>query len=38
MKKPYEKPAIVWTEKLTIRAVTCAASDDACATRGPITS
>jgi len=38
MKKPYEKPAIVFSEPLKTRAVACAASDDACAARGPINS
>jgi hypothetical protein len=38
MKKTYEKPAIVHTEKIEARAVSCSKSDDACATRGPITS
>jgi len=38
MKKTYEKPAIVHTEKIEARAVTCAKSDDACKSTGPITS
>jgi len=29
MKKPYEKPAIVHTEKLEVRAVSCLKSADA---------
>ena len=38
MKKAYEKPAIIHTEKIEARAVTCSKSDDACAARGPISS
>jgi hypothetical protein len=38
MKKAYEKPAIIHTEKIEARAVSCSKSDDACSTRGPITS
>jgi hypothetical protein len=38
MKKAYEKPAIIHTEKIEARAVACAKTDDACAQRGPITS
>jgi hypothetical protein len=39
MRKPYEKPAIIWSEKLTARAVACAAADEACRqTGGPINS
>lgn len=38
MKKAYEKPAIIHTEKIEARAVTCSKSDDSCAARGPITS
>ena len=38
MKKTYEKPAIIHTEKIEARAVACSKSDDACAARGPITS
>ena len=38
MKKAYEKPAIIHTEKIEARAVSCSKSDDACAQRGPITS
>ena len=34
MKKPYEKPAIVITEKIGARATTCARSDEACRTSG----
>ncbi len=37
MKKAYEKPAIVHTEKIEARAVTCSKSTDVCAP-GPITS
>jgi hypothetical protein len=38
MKKAYEKPAIVHTEKIEARAVSCAKADDACANRGPMSS
>ena len=38
MKKAYEKPAIIHTEKIEARAVACSKSDDICAQRGPITS
>ena len=38
MKKAYEKPAIIHTEKIEARAVSCAKADDACASKGPITS
>jgi hypothetical protein len=38
MKKPYEKPAIIHTEKLEARAVTCAKNDVASCNAGPITS
>ena len=38
MKKVYEKPAIVHTEKIEARAVSCSKSNDACAAKGPITS
>jgi hypothetical protein len=39
MKKPYEKPAIVFTEKITVRATTCISGDEACrANGGPIQS
>ncbi len=37
MKKTYEKPMIVHTEKLEARAVNCARSTDACGA-GPIQS
>jgi len=37
MKKTYEKPAIIHTEKIEARAVTCSKSNDACAGT-PITS
>ncbi len=29
MKKPYEKPAVVYTEKLEVRAVSCMKNADA---------
>jgi len=38
MKKSYEKPAIIHSEKIEARAVSCSKSDDTCAGRGPITS
>ena len=38
MKKSYERPAILHTEKLEARAVTCAKSDDASCSGGPIQS
>lgn len=39
MKKVYEKPAIIHTEKIEARAVSCAKSNDTCRVQGgPITS
>jgi len=38
MKKVYEKPAIIHSEKIEARAASCSKSDDACASTGPITS
>lgn len=38
MKKQYERPAIVHTEKLEARAITCAKADDSCTTTGAIQS
>jgi hypothetical protein len=38
MKKVYEKPAIIHTEKIEARAVTCAKSNDQCASLGPLSS
>ena len=38
MKKQYERPAIVHTEKLETRAVTCGKADDSCAGMGAIQS
>ena len=39
MKKPYEKPAIIHSEKVEARAVQCAKSDAAaCGPNGPLTS
>jgi hypothetical protein len=38
MKKAYEKPAIVHSEKIEARAVTCSKSNDSCSSLGPITS
>ena len=36
MKKQYEKPAIVQTEQITVRAVACARADDSCRVLGPV--
>jgi hypothetical protein len=38
MKKNYERPAILHTEKLEARAVVCSKSDDAACSQGPIQS
>ena len=38
MKKPYEKPAIVHSQKMEARAVQCAKSGDNCGPSGPINS
>jgi hypothetical protein len=41
MKKKYERPAIVHTEKLEARATTCAKADSTCTTgsqTGPVQS
>lgn len=38
MKKTYEKPTIVHTEKLEARAVICSKADDASCQAGPIQS
>ena len=38
MKKVYEKPAIIHSEKIEARATACSKGDDACASTGPITS
>jgi hypothetical protein len=37
MKKPYEKPAIVHTERIEARATSCTKADGSCGA-GPITS
>jgi hypothetical protein len=34
MKKPYEKPAIVYSQPIEARAVACSRGDDACRTNG----
>ena len=34
MKKTYDRPAIIHTEKLEARAVSCMKSDDSCANGG----
>ena len=38
MKKNYERPAIIHTEKLEARAVTCAKADDGGCPGGPLQS
>ena len=39
MKKPYEKPNVVHTEKIEGRAVVCAKADEAsCGNPGPVAS
>jgi hypothetical protein len=38
MKKTYERPAVVHTEKLEARAVSCGKADDSCSTAGAIQS
>ena len=38
MKKQYERPAILHTEKLEARAVVCSKSDEASCSSGPIQS
>jgi len=38
MKKTYEKPAIIHTEKIEARAVSCGKADDACQALGPARS
>ena len=38
MKKTYEKPMVIHTEKLEARAVACAKSTDSCSSSGPIAS
>jgi hypothetical protein len=38
MKKQYERPAIVHTEKLEARAITCSKADDSCSATGAIQS
>jgi hypothetical protein len=38
MKKPYEKPAIVHSEKVEARAVQCSKATDSCGPGGPVTS
>lgn len=38
MKKPYEKPRIIYSEKMEARAVACAKADAATCSTGPITS
>ena len=38
MKKSYERPAIIHTEKLEARAVLCSKATDSCVATGPIQS
>ena len=38
MKKPYEKPRIIYVEKLEARAVACAKADSVGCAAGPVTS
>ena len=38
MKKTYEKPAIIHTEEIEARAVTCAKVDNTSCPTGPVTS
>jgi len=38
MKKPYEKPAIIHTEKIEARATSCIKINDGSCGAGPITS
>jgi hypothetical protein len=38
MKKSYEKPAIIHSEKVEARAVQCSKASDQCGTTGPVTS
>ena len=38
MKKIYERPAVIHTEKLEARAVTCAKGDDNTCPSGPVQS
>jgi len=38
MKKPYEKPAIIHSEKIEARATQCVKSDSTACGAGPITS
>ena len=37
-KKPYEKPAIVHSEKTESRAVQCSKANDSCGSTGPLLS
>ena len=38
MKKTYQKPAIIHTEKIEARAVNCQKADDVACGGGPVTS
>jgi hypothetical protein len=38
MKKPYEKPMVIYTEKMEARAVACAKADSVACAAGPVTS
>ena len=33
-KKPYEKPAVVYTQPMTTRAINCNKADDSCSMNG----
>jgi hypothetical protein len=38
MKKPYEKPRVVYSENMEARAVACAKADSTSCAAGPVTS
>jgi hypothetical protein len=38
MKKPYEKPRVIFAEKIEVRAVACAFGDAIACSEGPIQS
>lgn len=38
MKKTYERPAVLWTEKLEARAISCAKADDNTCSGAPVQS
>ena len=35
-RRPYEKPAVIHTEKVKARAVVCALSNETCGPNGPL--